>query len=108
MPPDLALLSILIGSNYPSRELIFIVPKVFEPLKFFPFPTESKIRVNILFAAYLDNLLLFFKRFQLSEIRKTSWRPPNSHDLTDSARFTQSLLTNIRIISIIKPYLFVY
>ena len=35
MPPDLALLSTLIGSNYPCRELIFMVPKVFEPLKFY-------------------------------------------------------------------------
>ena len=34
MRPDLALLSTLIGSNYPCLELIFIVPKVFEPLKF--------------------------------------------------------------------------
>ena len=32
--PDLALLSTLIGSNYPCLELIFIAPKVFEPLKF--------------------------------------------------------------------------
>ena len=31
MPPDLALLSTLIGSNYPCLELVFIV---FEPLKF--------------------------------------------------------------------------
>ena len=34
MPPDLTLLSTLIGSNYPCLELIFMVPKVFEPLKF--------------------------------------------------------------------------
>ena len=34
MPPDLALLSTLIGSNCPCLELIFMVPKVFEPLKF--------------------------------------------------------------------------
>ena len=34
MPPDPALLSTLIGSNYPCLELIFMVPKVFEPLKF--------------------------------------------------------------------------
>ena len=34
MPPDQALLSTLIGSNYPCLELIFMVPKVFEPLKF--------------------------------------------------------------------------
>ena len=34
LPPDLALLSTLIGSNYPCLELISMVPKVFEPLKF--------------------------------------------------------------------------
>ena len=34
MPPDLLLLSTPIGSNYPCLELIFMVPKVFEPLKF--------------------------------------------------------------------------
>ena len=33
MPPDLAQLSTLIGSNYPCLELIFMVPKVFEPMK---------------------------------------------------------------------------
>ena len=31
---DLAPLSTLTGSNYPCLELIFMVPKVFEPLKF--------------------------------------------------------------------------
>ena len=31
---DLALLSTLIGSNYPCLVQIFIVPKVFEPSKF--------------------------------------------------------------------------
>ena len=35
LPPDLALLTTLIGSNYPCLELIFMVPKVFEPLKFY-------------------------------------------------------------------------
>ena len=34
MHPDLALLSTLIGSNYPRLELVFMVPNVFEPLKF--------------------------------------------------------------------------
>ena len=34
MPSDLPLLSTLIGSNYPCLELIFMVQKVFEPLKF--------------------------------------------------------------------------
>ena len=34
MPPYLALLSTLNGSNYPCLELIIMVPKVFEPLMF--------------------------------------------------------------------------
>ena len=34
MPPDLALLSTLIGSNYPYLEFIAIVPKLFEPSQF--------------------------------------------------------------------------
>ena len=34
MPPDLVLLSTFIGSNYPCLKLTFMVPKVFEPLKF--------------------------------------------------------------------------
>ena len=34
MPPYLVLLSTLTGSNYRCLELIFMVPKVFEPLKF--------------------------------------------------------------------------
>ena len=34
MPPELALLSTLIGSNYPCLKLIFMVPKEFKPLKF--------------------------------------------------------------------------
>ena len=34
MPPDLALLSTLTGSNYPCFQLIFMVPKMFEPLDF--------------------------------------------------------------------------
>ena len=34
MSPGLALSSTLIGSNYPCLEHIFMVPKVFEPLKF--------------------------------------------------------------------------
>ena len=34
MPSDLALSSTHTGSNYPCLELVFMVPKVFEPLKF--------------------------------------------------------------------------
>ena len=48
MPPDLALLSTLIGSNYPCFELIFMVQKVFEPLKFGCIgvdPTDCKQRL---------------------------------------------------------------
>ena len=33
IPSDLVLMSTLTGSNYPCLELIFMVPKVFEPLK---------------------------------------------------------------------------
>ena len=40
MPPDLALRLIFIGSNYPCLELIFMVPKVFEPLKVLLYNTE--------------------------------------------------------------------
>ena len=35
MPPDLPLWLTLISSIYPCLELIFMVPKVFEPLKFY-------------------------------------------------------------------------
>ena len=35
MPPDLALLSTLNGSNSPCLNLIFMVQKVYEPLKFY-------------------------------------------------------------------------
>ena len=45
MPPDLALLSTLIGSNYPSLELIFMVPNVFEPLKFDCINTKREISI---------------------------------------------------------------
>ena len=34
MPSDLALLLTLLGSTFSCLELIFMVPKVFEPLKF--------------------------------------------------------------------------
>ena len=69
MPPDLALLSTLNGSNYPCLGLIFMVPKVFEPLKFdcicpntlwFPFCSKKvKIICQRKFAVtYLSNLSL--------------------------------------------------
>ena len=42
IPPDVALLSALIGSNYPDFEHIFMVPKVFEPLKFYCISNEVR------------------------------------------------------------------
>ena len=51
MPPDLALLSTLIGSNYPCLELIFMVPRVFEPLKF-----DCKLLFSDLFGGSNDNI----------------------------------------------------
>ena len=49
MPPDLAQLSTLISSNYPCLELIFMVPKVFEPLKFdFSYENLSSLAVQYL------------------------------------------------------------
>ena len=35
MPPDTALCLTFISSNYPCLEHVFMVPKVFEPLKFY-------------------------------------------------------------------------
>ena len=56
MPTDLALLSSLIGLNYPCLELIFMVPNVFEPLKFdCIYAYLEKIRKKRL-QIYLQNL----------------------------------------------------
>ena len=47
-PPDMALQSTLIGLNYPCLELIFMVPKVFEPLKFDCIKNWASLLKNIL------------------------------------------------------------
>ena len=47
MPPDLALSPTLIGSNYPCLQLIFLVPKVFEPLKFDCISTGTMLKLDI-------------------------------------------------------------
>ena len=68
MPSDLPLLSTLTGSNYPCLELIFMVPKVFDPLKF-----DCKRILNTLltangikiYAYYQDRALLFIKALLL-------------------------------------------
>ena len=44
MPPDRALLSTLTGSNYPCLELIFMVPKMSEPLKFYCIYQQIEIK----------------------------------------------------------------
>ena len=44
MPPGQELLLTLIGSNYPCLELIFMVSKVFEPLKFDCIPIIDFLR----------------------------------------------------------------
>ena len=71
MPPDLALLSTLTGSNYPCLELIFMVPKVFEPLKFdcilylFSYKTMffcSKIQCNPKFLMHVYNFGIVLKK----------------------------------------------
>ena len=43
MPPDLAQFSTLNVSNYPCLELILMVPKVFEPLKFYCASMQVKV-----------------------------------------------------------------
>ena len=54
MPPDLALLSTLNGSNYPCLELIFMVPKVFEPLKFVCSYIGHTYKYMLSYTIYLD------------------------------------------------------
>ena len=56
MPPDLALSSTLIGSNYPCLELIFMVPKVFELLKFdCIFKHKHQLIFNFIHCLYTSN-----------------------------------------------------
>ena len=51
MPPGLAQRVTLISSNYPFLEHIFMVPKVFEPLKFY---CSSQLNQVIALAACLS------------------------------------------------------
>ena len=53
IPSDLALLSILTDLNYPCLELIFMVPKVFEPLKFDYRYNRSRPTMYAIFVRYL-------------------------------------------------------
>ena len=54
IPPDLALRLILISSNYLCLEHIFMVPKVFEALRFYC------ITISHLFFSYIRNYLSLF------------------------------------------------
>ena len=67
MPCDLALLSTLIGSNCPCLELILMVPKVLEPLKFdCILSAEGKNLRDVLFV-YMDSKALPKIRSSLKE-----------------------------------------
>ena len=46
MPPDLGQGLRLISSNYPCLKLIFMVPKVFEPLKFYCIYNKYALKMN--------------------------------------------------------------
>ena len=67
MPPNLALLSTLTGSTYPCLELIFMVPKVFEPLKF---DCSRKAQLIIRLLQFLGSLLDYVSLDMLKVIRK--------------------------------------
>ena len=56
MPPVMALCFTLISSNYPCLEHLFMVPKVFEPLKF-----DCTTIVHHLFT--VNKILLLVKMF---------------------------------------------
>ena len=69
MPPDLGVLSTLIGSNYPCLELIFMVRNVFEPLKFYCiFNDKSAAWSNFImqlsesFTAHMAKILILRQR----------------------------------------------
>ena len=49
IPPDLALWFTLVSSNYPCLEHIFMIPKVFEPLKFYCNKEYSLYTLQIFF-----------------------------------------------------------
>ena len=76
MPPDLALLSTLIGSNFPCLEQIFMVRKVFEPLKFYcslnnsDFGKRSKNDLDLWYYILYTNLYIkVLNNFQISRYR---------------------------------------
>ena len=58
MPPDLMLGSTLISWYYPSLEHIFMVPNVFEPLKFY-YTTTKVAFIKLLYFILLKYILLY-------------------------------------------------
>ena len=57
MPPDLTLLSTLSGSNYPCLELNFMVPKVFETLKFDCIRPKRLVQSCIILAPSISSMI---------------------------------------------------
>ena len=76
LPPDLALSSTLIGSNYPCLELIFMVPKVFVPSKFYyiilwlTLPSQYRVSDEALSAETTESSLIHFFRMNVSLLLK--------------------------------------
>ena len=85
MHPDLALLLTLISLNYPYLELIFMVPKVFEPLKFYCSwrntclslvilcIIETLSETHLLTSTFLDSILLGPAEYTGAEVLAESW-----------------------------------
>ena len=66
MPPDLAQWLTLISSNYPCLEYIFMVPNVFEPLKFYCNNVSKEIRFTL-------SIVLFWQSMKPNNLKSVSW-----------------------------------
>ena len=101
MPSDQGLLSTLIGSNNPCLELIFMVPKVFEPLKF----DCTYKNIVILYTKYEVSVLyscggISEEKFGEKENRTYTGKNEQdnasshqSHDATNHCQLTYKILT---------------
>ena len=85
MPPDLALWLTLISSNYPCFEHIFMVPKVFEPLKLY-YTCEVKQPDQSLHSFALPNNVI--RQFMLL----MPFSLPYDHISEDDVLLTSSLI----------------
>ena len=92
MPPDLALVSTLIGSNYPCLELIFMVPEVFEPLEFdcsFICTTNGQTIQICVEDKPLQNYWFYCKLPFLTALLQVSWQSEKA--------FTQMFPSKVRL-----------